>query len=87
MVLLYKHKLPGNRFLMDGYGLCVVHIMECVNIRGDDFACGYEAFQLHAERGGLIGSDENVTTEIVVKITVRAVTTSKNRGAVVTHVK
>jgi hypothetical protein len=78
--------------------------MEWVDIWGDDFVCRYEAFQLHAERGGLVGSNEKVTTKRVVKVwregsnidtggaavsvfTVRANTTSENRGAVVTHVE
>ena len=53
---------------MDGNGLCVVHIMEWVGIWGDDCICSYEAFQFHAERVGLVGSDEEVTTKILVKV-------------------
>ena len=68
------HELPGDRqavtaqVCVDGDSLRVVHEMERMNIRRDGFVGGNEAFQFHAEGGGLDSRDVEVTSERVIEV-------------------
>ena len=52
---------------MDGDSLRVIHVVEGVDVRGDDFIRGYKAFQLHTEGRSFIGRDTEVTPEGIVQ--------------------
>ena len=53
---------------MDGDSLRVVHEMERMNVRADGFVGGNEAFQFHAEGGGLDSRDVEVASERVIEV-------------------